>query len=84
MGLKGLRLWLFRLCQSRSGQCLEQTKQSTRTTPLSLRERAGVREISSGDHEAPSPYPSPTGRGDQEQRGPYLRKSPRTTVVQTE
>lgn len=22
MGLKGLRLWLFRLCQSRSGQCL--------------------------------------------------------------
>lgn len=33
MGLKGLRLWLFRLCQSRSGQCMEQTKQSTRTTP---------------------------------------------------
>jgi hypothetical protein len=24
MGLKQLREWLFRLCQSRSGQCLEQ------------------------------------------------------------
>ncbi len=23
MGLNGLRLWLFRLCQSRSGQCLQ-------------------------------------------------------------
>jgi len=33
MGLKQLREWLFRLCQSRSGQCLEQAKQPTRTTP---------------------------------------------------
>ncbi|VXB87425.1 hypothetical protein PSEUDO8AS_40103 [Pseudomonas sp. 8AS] len=27
MGLKQLREWLFRLCQSRSGQCLEQKDQ---------------------------------------------------------
>lgn len=36
-----LRLWLFRLCQSRSGQCLEQTKQSTRTTPSPSGKRRG-------------------------------------------
>lgn len=29
MGLKQLREWLFRLCQSRSGQCLEQKPAST-------------------------------------------------------
>ncbi len=27
MGLKGLRLWLFQLCQSRSGQCLRPAAQ---------------------------------------------------------
>jgi hypothetical protein len=27
MGLTKLREWLFRLCQSRSGQCLEQPTQ---------------------------------------------------------
>ena len=55
MGLKGLSLWLFRLCQSRSGQCLEQTKQSSRTTPSPSGRGGGVREFSSGDHAAPSP-----------------------------
>ena len=49
MGLKGLRLWLFRLCQSRSGQCLRAS------SPLPPGEGVGGREISSGDHEAPSP-----------------------------
>jgi len=29
MGLKQLREWLFRLCQSRSGQCLEQKPRPT-------------------------------------------------------
>ncbi len=38
MGLKGLRLWLFRLCQSRSGQCLRAS------SPLPPGEGAGVRE----------------------------------------
>lgn len=32
MGLKQLREWLFSLCQSRSGQCLEQKPTPTEKT----------------------------------------------------
>ena len=48
MGLKGLRLWLFRLCQSRSGQCL------TASSPLPPGEGLGVRDAQVNT-ESPSP-----------------------------